>query len=55
MNVEDCEPASSKVIYSPQWILNTLQIEQGDKVCVHAIKGETLVKRGRALKIQALL
>lgn len=53
MTSAECPPATAKVVYAPQWLLNTISAEQGDKVCVHAIKD--MSKRGRATKIVAVL
>jgi hypothetical protein len=53
MSSEECPPASSSVVYAPQWILNTISIQPGDKVCVHTIKD--LHHRGRAFRVQAVL
>jgi hypothetical protein len=53
MTTEECMPASSSIVYAPQWILNTISVQPGEKVCVHSIKD--LHYRGRALKIQAVI
>ena len=53
MNSQECEPATAKVVYAPQWLLNSINAEQGDKICIHSIKDAT--KRGKALKIIAVL
>jgi hypothetical protein len=53
MTSEECPPASAKVVYAPQWLLNTINAEQGDRVCVHSLKDT--IKRGKALKVVAVL
>ena len=49
MTSEECQPATSNIVYAPLWVLNTIQVEQGDKVCVHSIKD--MHNRGKALSI----
>jgi hypothetical protein len=50
MTPEECLPASANIVYAPQWILNTIQVQQGlDKVCIHSIKD--IHKRNNALKV----
>ena len=53
--MEECQPASANIVYAPQWILNTISVQLGDKVCVHSIKDRNLYQRGRAQRIQAVL
>ena len=44
---------TANIVYAPLWVLNTIQVEQGDKVCVHSIKD--MHHRGKALTVQAVL
>ena len=53
MTTNECVPSTASVVYAPQWILNTIQVQPGDKVCVHSIKD--LYKRVKSLRVQAVL
>ena len=55
MTSEECPPASANIVYAPQWILNTISVQLGDKVCIHSIKDRNLHQRGRAMRVQAVL
>jgi len=53
MTTDECAPSSSNIVFAPLWLLNTISVEQGDKVCVHSIKDHNF--KGKALNVEAVL